>query len=203
MTWYLLSCLGCCAVAAALAAKHGAALLAEARLYLRFLVIRWKLVVFLPALVFVTFGGRFTDDETWDVISGGGMSVLTFVTAPWAIGTLFKVLEGKRPGSYGVIAAALWLFSSSWFYDGYLLLRDGAYTPRWLGNLILSSMIYLCAGLLWNLEAASRWSGTMSFLRDDWPSPPDDRRFAPVLITAIPLAALAFLLLVGFVGWRL
>jgi hypothetical protein len=30
----------------------------------------WKLRLFVPALLFVTFAGRFTNDETWDVVTG-------------------------------------------------------------------------------------------------------------------------------------
>lgn len=149
---YLILWLGFCALAAGVAVKRRKNLLPEWRRYLRFLLIWWKVSVFVPAFVFVTFAGSYTDDETWDVISGGGMSVLTFLTASWSLGTIYKVFRRQRPLSYLIVALALWLFSSSWFYDGYLLLRDGAYTQRWLGNLVLSPIIYLCAGLFWSLE---------------------------------------------------
>ena len=81
------------------------------------------------------------------------MALLTFLTAPWSIGLIYQVLTGRRPLRYLVVAIALLLFSSSWFYDSYLLWRDGVYTPRWSGNLILSPFIYVAAGMLWNLEA--------------------------------------------------
>jgi hypothetical protein len=45
-----------------------------------------------------------------------------------------------------VVAIALVLLSSSWFYDSYLLWRDRVYTPRWAGDLVLSPFIYLAAG---------------------------------------------------------
>jgi len=102
-----------------------------------------------------------------------------------------------------VIAAALWLFSASWFYDGYLLLRDGAYTPRWFGNLTLSTVTYLCAGLLWNLEAKPSGGFTFAFTRPDWPAPPADTRFLPFVWLIIPLVAIAAYILVGFVRWRI
>ena len=50
-----------------------------------------------PRRPLVTFAGRFTDDETWGVVTGLGMSVLTFATAGWSIGSLYKVLVGERP----------------------------------------------------------------------------------------------------------
>lgn len=145
--------LGCfCLVAVGILVKDRANLRIELSHYRRFLFIPWKLLVFIPAFLFVTFAGRFTDDETWDVMSGGGMSLLTFLTAPWVLGLFYQTLKGWRPKRYMVVAFALCLFSSSWFYDIYLLWRDGEYTSRWFGNLLLSPTIYVAAGLLWNLE---------------------------------------------------
>lgn len=198
---YVAGWLSFCALAAVLGLRDRTAFAAEARLYARFLCVPWKLAVFAPALLFVTFAGRLTNDETWDVICGGGMSVLTFLTAPWAVGTVYKVILRQRGPRHLVVAAALWLFSAAWFYDGYLLLRDGAYTARWLGNLMLSPFIYLCAGLVWNLEARTRWLGALSFLRADWPAPPPDPRFGPVVLMGLPFAVAGFIVLVTFVKW--
>jgi hypothetical protein len=158
--------------------------------------------IFVPALVLVTFAGRFTDDESWDVVTGSGMSILTFLTAPWSLGLCYQILKGKRSWRYVVVAVALCLFSSSWFYDGYLLWRDGRYTPRWWSNLLLSPIIYASAGLLWNLEAKPAGGVRLSFARSDWPQPPLDRRFRPLLPVALPLILLAAFVLVAFVGWR-
>jgi hypothetical protein len=168
----------------------------------------WKVCLFVPAFFFVTFAGRLTDDETWDWATGSGMAILTFLTAPWVVGLIYLVFVGRRPARYLVVALALLLFSSSWFYDGYLLWRDGAYTGRWLGNLVLSPFIYMAAGLLWNLEAKPRVgfhddSGfQLSFVREDWPSPPVDTRFGPILFVSIPLILIAAFVLVAFVNWQ-
>lgn len=190
-----------CLLAGALVLQDRKTFFAEWHHYARFLCVPWKLAVFAPALVFVTFAGRYTNDETWDVVSGGGMSVLTFLTAPWSIGTCFKVIRGERPARLLVVALALWQFSSCGFYDGYLYVRDGAYSSRWFGNLLLSPFIYLCAGLLWNLEARSRWLAALSFLRRDWPAPPEDARFGPIVLMGLPFAIAGFVVLVAFVRW--
>ncbi len=200
---YVACWLSFCVVALALAVRERRTLAAEWRQYARFLCVPWRLAVFAPALLFVTFAGRYTNDETWDAVSGGGMSALTFLTAPWAVGTVYRVIRRQRPARLLVVAAALWLFSSCWFYDGYLYLRDGAYTTRWLGNLLLSPYIYLCAGLLWSLEARSRWLAGLAFLRPDWPAPPHDPRFLPIVLMALPFAVAGFVFLVGFVEWHL
>jgi hypothetical protein len=184
-------------------------LLQEWREYLRFLCVPWKLCVFAPAFIFVSVAGRYTNDETWDFGTGSGMAILTFLTAPWAIGLIYQVLIGRRPLRYLVVALALLLFSSSWFYDGYLLWRDGFYTRRWAGNLMLSPFIYVAAGLLWNLEAKDSWdfhdqrSFRFSFVRADWPSRPIDTRFGPLLLVSIPFILVAAFVLVAFVGWNL
>jgi hypothetical protein len=45
----------------------------EWREYLSFHGVPWKLCLFVPALLFVTFAGRYTNDETWDLVTGSGM----------------------------------------------------------------------------------------------------------------------------------
>jgi hypothetical protein len=180
----------------------------EWREYWHFLCVPWKVWLFVPALVFVTFAGRYTNDETWDWVTGSGMAILTFLTAPWVVGLIYQVFVGRRPLRYLIVAIALLLFSSSWFYDGYLLWRDGVYTRRWLGNLILSPFIYVAAGMLWNLEAKD--SGDfreglgfrLSFAQLDWPKRPIDTRFGPLVLISIPFIVIAAFVLVAFVGWN-
>ena len=161
----------------------------------------WKVALFVPAMVFVTLAGRFTDDETWDAGSGGGMSGLTVLTAWWSVGAVAQVLRGSAPLSHLVVAVTLTLFSSSWFYDGYLLLRDGAYTHRWLGNLMLSPIIYVCAGLVMNLEHREGHLG-FAFTRDTWPRPLPSAWEWPLVLAATPFILVAAYVLVGFVRWR-
>jgi len=182
-------------------------LLPEWREYWRFLCVPWKLCLFAPEFLFVTVAGRYTNDETWDWVTGSGMAILTFLTAPWSIGLIYQVLTGRRPVRYLVVALALLLFSSSWVYDVYLLWRDGGYTPRWAGNLTLSPFIYVAAGMLWNLEAKDGdfrdGSVRLSFTRADWPRRPADTRFAPLIFASLPFILIAAFVLVAFVGWNL
>jgi hypothetical protein len=190
-----------CVVAALLAWRTVRVPWADAR---AFLLVPWKVALFAPAILFVTFAGHFTDDETWDVVSGGGMSVLTVGTAWWSIGTAARVVRRQRPVRELFVALVVMLFASSWFYDGYLLLRDGAYTSRWLGNLMLSPTIYLCAGLLSNLELDARRKLAFAFTREDWPRPlPTARAIGwPLVLASVPLVVIAAWFLVGFVGWH-
>ena len=170
-----------------------------------FLLAPWKVAVFVPAILFVTFAGHFTDDETWDVVSGAGMSILTVGTSWWSVGTAVRVVRRKAPVRELFVALAVMFFASSWFYDGYLLLRDGAYTARWLGNLMLSPTIYLCAGLLANFEIGEDRRLGFAFTREDWPRPlPGKPKVGlPLVLASVPLVAIAAWFLVGFVGWHL
>jgi hypothetical protein len=208
LTKYITLWASFCLVAVVVLAWDGKRLMPEWREYWPFLTVPWKLWLFVPAFLFVTFAGRYTNDETWDRVTGSGMAILTFLTAPWAVGLIYQVFMGRRPVRYLVVALALLLFSSSWFYDGYLLWRDGAYTGRWLGNLMLSPFIYVAAGLMWNLEAKPSVgfhddSGfRLSFVRADWPSRPVDTRFGPIMFVSLPLILIATFVLVEFVGWK-
>ena len=66
---YLLAWLLFCLVAVAVAVRDVRLRLPDVRAFLR---VPWKVALFVPAIVFVTLAGRFTDDETWDLVSGGG-----------------------------------------------------------------------------------------------------------------------------------
>jgi hypothetical protein len=68
-----------CLVAAAILVWDRKRLVPEWREYWRFLNVPWKLCLFAPAFLFVTFAGRYTNDETWDVVTGSGMAILTFL----------------------------------------------------------------------------------------------------------------------------
>ncbi|MBL8932963.1 MAG: hypothetical protein JNM69_00330 [Archangium sp.] len=195
---YLISWLAFCGLAVVLFVKD---VRVGWRAQAQALLVPWRLALFVPAIVFVTFAGRYTDDETWDVGCGGGMALLTFLTSGFSIGTLARALRGRASFSEVVVALAVALFSSAWFYDGYLLLRDGAYTPRWLGNLRLSPIIYACAGLVLNLEAR-RGRLAFAFTRDDWPAPLDTSPSWRLALASLPLVLVAAYVLVAFVGWR-
>lgn len=202
MTPFLVRYVACWSLFCVIALLLATRLELELAAHLRFLLVPWKVAVFAPAIAFVTFAGHFTDDETWDVVTGFGMSALTVLTSSWAVGTTWKVVTGERPWFALVVAIAVALFASSWFYDGWLLLRDGVYTHRWLGNLQLSPIIYGCAGLLLNLEARGGGVG-FAFTRPQWPLVAD-ARVTPLMVGAgVPLVAIAAFVLVAFVRWSL
>ncbi len=203
LLWYVAAWVIFCLAAIGVLIRDRASLRCEWFHYGGFLAMGWKVAVFIPAFLFVTFAGRFTHDETWDVISGGGMAILTYLTAPWCLGVFYQVLAGLRPRRYWVVALSLLFFSSSWFYDGYILLRDGSYTTRWWSNLMLSPWLYLAAGCLWNLELTERGGVRLGFLREDWPCRPAHTRLLALVWVSIPLILVAVFILTAFVRWKI
>lgn len=82
LIWYGAGWISFCLLAIGILVHDRHRVLGELVRYWNYLTMRWKVCSFALAFVFVTFAGRFTDDETWDVITGGGMSLLTFLSAP-------------------------------------------------------------------------------------------------------------------------
>ena len=97
---------------------------AATRSYLYFLLVPWKAVTFLIAMSGITLAAPFSGDPTWDYLDSVVISVSVFVCSPWAVGCLFLFFKGRRSWADLYVAVVLMLFSSSWFYDGYILLRD-------------------------------------------------------------------------------
>jgi hypothetical protein len=198
-TIYLASWIVACVLAITLSIAHATELSVTCRGYWRFLLSPWKWVTFVIATTGMTVIAPYTGDPTWDYIDALFMSILTYVTAPWSIGIIYLGLLGKQPLKLIYIAACLWLFSASWSYDLYILLRDGEYPHTWWANMALSSILYVCAGLMWNLEY---WPGTgvkFAFMRDNWPEKRVQDNFTRLFLFALPFMFIVAALILAFV----
>ena len=71
-----------------------------------------------------------------------------------------------------------------------------------MGNLILSPIIYVSAGLVLNLELR-QGKLALAFTRPDWPRALPSEVSWPLVLAVVPLVAVAASVLVGFVRWRL
>ena len=167
--------------------------------YQRYLFMPWKWVSFAIAATGMTVVAPYTGDPTWDYIDALFMSIFTFLTAPWAIGTLYLWMTGKRSAGLAYIALCCWLFSASWSYDLYILIRDGEYPHTWWSNLMLSSVLYICAGLMWNLEYQTRSGVIFGFMRSNWPAPVAEDQFIRIFWFALPFMILVAALILAFV----
>jgi len=197
---YLTAWITACCVAALLVLSspgrfdflHGA--------YWRFLLRPWRLGLFGAALAGIVWLAPYSGDPTWDYVDGVFMPVLAYITAPWAVGVFYRFRISLADLKVVYVALCLWLFSASWSYDLYILLRDGFYPPTWVANLVLSSILYLAAGCLWSLTGSA--SGTTFVFR----LPGWFREDQSLPVRGLVACALPFILLavwvVGLVVWH-
>lgn len=141
-------------------------------IYLRTLLVPWKLVLFVMALVFFILAAPHAGDPTWDEVDATFMAVFTYVSAPWSVGTLYRWVRGRERRQMAFVALCVWLFSASFSYDLYIFLRYGHYPSSWWSNIVASSVLYASAGLLWSLEVRAERGVVFSFMMDPW-LPPD------------------------------
>lgn len=150
----------------------------------------------MPGIVVIA---PYTGDPTWDYVDASFMSVLTFITAPWSVGIIVRSLKSKSFNKALVLAICLWMFSASWSYDLYLLIRDGHYPSTWFPNIFASSFLYISAGLLWNLDWRVGRGITFSFLGEDWFFIEKSFSFRKIIFMSLPFMAMAFIAIVSFI----
>ncbi len=66
-----------------------------------------------------------------------------------------------------------------------------------------SSVLYILAGMLWNLEWRPARGVTLGFMEEDWPEPVHAGGFAKLVWFALPIMLLVSALIVPFLwgGW--
>jgi hypothetical protein len=168
------------------------------RSYWRFLFVPWKAVTFLIATAGLMTIAPYTGDPTWDYVDALFMAFLTFFTAPWAIGAIYKVTKKELSLKQGTMAVCVWMFSASWSYDLYLLIRDGYYPPTWLSNIFASSVLYLCAGLFWNLDWKGKKGAVFAFMEKNWPVPSSHFALSRIIWPALPFMILVTSIILYF-----
>ena len=157
--------------------------------YRAFLFAQWKVVTFVVATIGMTVVAPYTGDPTWDYVDAPMMAILTFFSAPWVMGVLYNVR--RTPLAHLLVAASLWMLSSSWCYDGYQLLLHGFYPITWFTNIFASAVLYISAGLMWNLDIRPGRGATFAFMEPEWLLPPAPGTGAKVLLWASPFMLLA------------
>ena len=168
------------------------------RAYWLMLFQSWKIATFLIAWGTFTAAAPYMGDPTWDYVDASFMSILAYTTAPWVVAILFQTFRQRQ--NWGILYAAVcvWMFSASWSYDGYLVLRDGEYPFTWLPNLFASSVLYLSAGLFWSLEWRDGRGVHFGFTESTWPHQPKAAGFTKIMWYALPFMALAAAVFIPF-----
>lgn len=195
---YLASYSLACLVAAALMIRERKSLLLLQGEYRQFLFARWKLVTFAIAAIAMTIMAPYTGDPTWDYVDAAFMSILTYLTAPWSVGTLFLALRRQAKVTHIYIAVCVWMFSASWTYDVYILLKHGYYPATWAPNIVLSSILYFAAGLMWNLQKKNGRGVIFGFMAPGWPDTKYELGFRQVMWFALPIMILVAAMIVPF-----
>lgn len=198
--YYIAAWSAACLVALGLFLRRPASFAVGRRSYWHFLGEPWKLATFAAGAALITLIAPYTGDPTWDHVDGLFMSILCFATAPWVVATMYFVARGRAGWSEAYVALCAWLFSASWSYDIYLVWRDGEYPSTWFPNLFASSVIYLAAGLFWNLEWQRGRGVIFSFMREGWPSRPVESAFLRLVgyaaVFAMPAVAAVLMFMV-------
>ena len=152
----------------------------------------WRLTTFIIAAIGLTVVAPYTGDPTWDYFDAIMMSVFTYLSAPWVVGTLYLTAARRASLAQVYIAVILWMASASWCYDLYILFKQGMYPITWASNIAASSVLYLCAGLMWNLDWRAGHGVVFAFREPGWPQPVSSASFMRVAAFAAP-----FMIIVG------
>ncbi len=75
----------------------------------------------------------------------------------------------------------------------------GRYPPTWLSNLLVSSVLYVLAGLFWNLECIPGRGVVFAFMEEKWPGAETRSSFARVADLATLCMVLVGLLIGYFI----
>ena len=194
LTGYIVACL----IAVVLMFRERESLVLLQPRYRQYLFTRWKLVTFAIAAISMTVMAPYTGDPTWDYFDASLMSILTYLTAPWSVGTLYLAAHRQAKLSHVYIAICAWMFSASWSYDVYILLRDGYYPATWAPNIVLSSILYLAAGLMWNLQSKEGRGVIFGFMAPGWPDIRYELGFRQVMWFALPIMILVTAMIAPF-----
>lgn len=197
---YIAAWTAACLLALAIYLRDPAAFAFSRRGYWRHLGAPWKLATFAIATAAITLIAPYSGDPTWDYFDAPLMAVLTYLSAPWALGAIYLTLRRRAPLRQAYVAACVWMFSASWCYDIYLVWRDGEYPLTWLPNIGASSTLYVAAGLLWSLEWRAGHGVVFGFMEDGWPDlAPARSGLRRVFWIALPLMLFAAIGLLSFV----
>jgi hypothetical protein len=195
---YLASYSMACVIAIALMIRERRTLVLLQSAYRQYLFTRWKLITFAIASVSMTVMAPYTGDPTWDYADASFMSIMTYLTAPWSVGTLYLFVRRQAKLTHAYIAICVWMFSASWSYDVYILLKDGYYPATWAPNIVLSSILYCAAGLMWNLQRKEGRGVIFGFMAPGWPDTRYELGFRQVMWFALPIMILVTAMIAPF-----
>ena len=199
---YIIGWVAACCVALYLFIKERRNIGLSRAEYWRFIFRPWRLITFAIACLGMIIIAPHTGDPTWDYFDAFFMSTLTYLTSPWSIGALYNAGKGRLKLSHAYVAICVWMFSASWSYDIYLVLRDGDYPITWFSNIFASSVLYISAGLFWSLDFIQGKRITFAFMEKNWPDSISESPFSKIAWYALPFMALVSFLILYFFWFK-
>ena len=119
--------------------------------YFQFIFTRPRFIIYVLGSLALILPVEQLKLHSWDYPIAVFQPILTYLTAPWAISALNKIVKGKAKISEVYVALCMMLFAGSWSVEIYLLFRDGYYMPDWLINIPIGICCYSIAGIIWNI----------------------------------------------------
>ncbi len=152
--------------------------------YFEFIFIKWKITIFLLALVLLSSVGLLWFDPTWDLGISIWMATLTYITAPYSVWVFYRFFSSIDKNLIELyIALILTFLSASWFYDWYNYFYLLWFYPiTWVSNIFYSIPIYLLWWLVWNLNYNNKLGVYFSFYDKDWFWSPQFKSITPFIM---------------------
>ena len=166
------------------------------KLYYKYITQKWKVVSFLGGTSLMVLPARYSGDVTWTYTDALIMSILTYITAPWAVGIVYKFIRNDISFKHLSIALCFALFSFSWVYDIYIYMTLGFYPSTWSSNMALSMPMYILAGMVWNLGYTKTSGIFFGFMKVNWMH--NTCKFKDIYGYAILLSSIILIELVSF-----
>lgn len=138
--------------------------------YATFLLEKWKVATFFISVSVLCYISKLGYDPTWDIPETIVMGILTYYTAPYSVGILYRWFKWLHIGWVEpCIALILIFFCSAWLYDAYVwLFLLGEYPITAFSNLWISPFFYVFAGMMWNLIYVEDEWVSFSFTHKKW-----------------------------------
>lgn len=165
--------------------------------YFKFIFIPWKIATFLAGTLLLSLASFYANDPTWDIGCSVLMGILTYLSAPWSVATIYRSIK-IRFAFFPFLLSLLCIYlSASASYDLYNLIKLGHTPESSFENAMISAVLYLLGGILWNLTSPKGRRLHFAFQNPSWPCVHEEKTNAKLLLL-IALFAITFALIIYF-----
>lgn len=200
---YFVSWIFLCIICLYLLIKYRKTLIIFKKEYFEFIFIKWKIVLFLLAVIFFSYLSTLWLDPTWDIPETILMSLMTYYTSPYSVWVLYRFIKKIDRKYIEIYIAIIFIFfSSAWLYDLYSMVFLLGYYPinMALANLFISPFFYIAWWIVWNLDYKNNYWIILSFKEKKWIQFKwDTWNTMKIILYSIPLSLFIIFILLYFV----